>query len=258
MDRRHEKGRSELSAIAEDFVPAVTPAPSAATPATNDASPASPGFAELADDIQRPRTPDPKDRRCWDWVAVQGNCHYARDREWFLWYRPLQYGTLISFCDHEPPATSVAGIGTVILTVQSRPEDGWPTYRLKLQNVLHVPNAPCNGFSPSQFHLRRGGTLLAGGLFAVDEKNMPWYYCVPFNGLAKLALVGDAQARSYIEGDGTAYCLDMVLSDREMAEIKYRPSRDESKPRFSAPGISLPIRGRPSSMKTDFDAQPQI
>ncbi|KAL4795181.1 hypothetical protein BDV19DRAFT_389581 [Aspergillus venezuelensis] len=258
MDGKHEKGRSELSATAEDFVPTpvpsvATPATSLASPATNDASPVPPEFAELADDTQRPKSPEFDKRRCWDWVVVRGNSHYAKDRQSFSQYRPLEPGTLIAFCDHEPPATPVAGIGTVFLHVKPRPEEGRPVYRLTLRHVLHVPNAPCNGFAASVHHHYFGGMLLEGAAFAVDKHDYRWYYCVSFHGRTKLALAADPEGQSYIEGDATAYCLDMVLSDREMAEIRYRPLRNETKPRFSAPGISLPIRNRPSTTSAGSD-----
>jgi hypothetical protein len=85
----------------------------------------------------------PPRRRCWDWIIVSGNCHYAKNRSSFKVYRRV--GRMIR--DATGAETYIAGVGTVELNVRASSKKGSPTRSLVLENVLHVPDAVCNGFS---------------------------------------------------------------------------------------------------------------
>lgn len=83
-----------------------------------------------------------------DWMVVQGNAHYARDLSTFL---PGSYTPTSQTLSHNifDPSSElhVAGIGTVRIPVQTGPAPT-DTNVLELHEVLHVPEAVCNGFNP--------------------------------------------------------------------------------------------------------------
>ncbi len=76
---------------------------------------------------------------CNDWLMVGGHCHYAKDLYWFgddyKKMNPLKVDN-----EHD-----VIGIGTVVLVVRCSTKN-MQTKTLILKNVLHIPNASCNGF----------------------------------------------------------------------------------------------------------------
>ena len=76
---------------------------------------------------------------CNDWMMVGGHCHYAKDLHWFGDdYKKIN--PLIVDGEHE-----VIGIGTVELIVRCSTKN-FVTQTLVLRNVLHIPEALCNGF----------------------------------------------------------------------------------------------------------------
>ncbi|BCS23895.1 uncharacterized protein APUU_40339S [Aspergillus puulaauensis] len=93
--------------------------------------------------------------RCWDWILVPGNMHYAKNRSSFRTYRRAP-GKINK--------NRVLGVGTVELKVQRAPDDQRPN-TLVLEDVLHLPNAVCNGLCVGKY--REGnpgdGMEVAGG-----------------------------------------------------------------------------------------------
>ncbi|KAL2822592.1 hypothetical protein BJX63DRAFT_126767 [Aspergillus granulosus] len=83
-------------------------------------------------------TSNPSSNRCWTWLLIPtGNMHWAKNRSSFSTYRraPLRIG-----------GTRVLGIGTVELKVRRGPApDDDRMNTLVLRDVLHVPQARCNG-----------------------------------------------------------------------------------------------------------------
>ncbi|KAL3461456.1 hypothetical protein BJX64DRAFT_289254 [Aspergillus heterothallicus] len=80
----------------------------------------------------------PNSNRCWTWLLIpSGNMHWAKNRASFSSYRraPSKVG-----------GTRVLGIGTVELKVRRGPSpDDDRMNMLVLQDVLHMPQARCNG-----------------------------------------------------------------------------------------------------------------
>jgi hypothetical protein len=99
---------------------------------------------------KRTKTTHAASRICYDWMIVSGNCHYARDRASFTHYRAIPRRTVIKnniFNPHEE--LEVAGVGTVELRVCRTVRDGGASsHVLVLEDVLHIPEAVCNGFNP--------------------------------------------------------------------------------------------------------------
>jgi hypothetical protein len=73
-------------------------------------------------------------------MIVSGSCHYAKDRESFSTYGPVNKTV-------NDGNTFVAGVGDVELQVKSSPKRGSLVKTLKLENVPHIPDAFCNGFN---------------------------------------------------------------------------------------------------------------
>ncbi|KAI2969096.1 hypothetical protein CBS147323_4074 [Aspergillus niger] len=96
-------------------------------------------------------------RICHDWMVVQGNVHYARDRAHFTTYRPVT-AHLKNNIFNPMDELEVAGIGTVEIPVVRSLDNPFDTHTIVLENVLHIPEAVCNGFNPLLF----GSTLRMG------------------------------------------------------------------------------------------------
>ncbi|GAQ33405.1 hypothetical protein AtubIFM56815_003264 [Aspergillus tubingensis] len=81
--------------------------------------------------------------RCFTWLLLprQSNTHIAKNRSSFSSYRraPCKIAN-----------QRVLGVGTVQLRVQRAPDDP-RTNTLVLHDVLHMPNARCNGISVSKY-----------------------------------------------------------------------------------------------------------
>ncbi|KAF2230787.1 hypothetical protein EV356DRAFT_508262 [Viridothelium virens] len=100
--------------------------------------------------IESPQ-PESPDRRCYDWMIVGGFCSYARDRNWFSDYQPIDQ--IIG------DGMRVKGIGTVRIKVKRSPESD-ETRTLVLNPVLHLPTAKCNGFKPDEGQSSGWSTVL--------------------------------------------------------------------------------------------------
>ncbi|KAB8209340.1 hypothetical protein BDV34DRAFT_188913 [Aspergillus parasiticus] len=159
-------------------------------------------------------------RRCWDWVIVSGNCHYARNRSSFVTYRRV--GLVISDGIFGGDIF-VAGMGTVELRVRASKTEGSPVRTLVLDSVLHIPSAMCNGFCFAKYNTVYGGTTFLGPEFSgTDRQNHPLWYGEPFCGLQKLVLAGNPQGESYLEDwkrDGGSFCLSMYVDEKDLEEI---------------------------------------
>ncbi|KAJ0417921.1 hypothetical protein BJY00DRAFT_315519 [Aspergillus carlsbadensis] len=163
-----------------------------------------------------PRAPVPAER-CWDWMLVAGNTHYAKDRASFIAYRHIA-----RYC----PAAMlgrpvlVAGVGTVELKVPSSPNPGSYVRTLVLENVLHLPNAVCNGFSVALW-LQASGTCGLGSIGACtgwDKQDLPYWFSLPFHGSERLVLYGNPQGRTYL-GDGPKM-LSYFFDERVLKKIR--------------------------------------
>ncbi|KAB8257964.1 hypothetical protein BDV32DRAFT_126468 [Aspergillus pseudonomiae] len=163
---------------------------------------------------KRRKRETPPRRRCWDWVIVSGNCHYAKNRSSFKVYRRV--GRMVP--DATGAETYIAGAGTVELNVRTSSKKGSPTRSLVLENVLHVPNAVCNGFSIGVYYATHGGTTSFSPFFrGTDEQDSALWYGKPFHGLQKLVLAEDPQGESYLENGPEI--LSLSLSVAKLEEI---------------------------------------
>ncbi|KAL2825866.1 hypothetical protein BJY01DRAFT_241473 [Aspergillus pseudoustus] len=141
--------------------------------------------------------------RCWDWMIACGDSHYAKNRASFVAYSRIARRfetTMLS------GTVFVEGVGTVELRVRSSPEEGAPTRTLVLENVLHVPNALCNGFAVNVWFQECGGA------------SEPYWYAVPFKDLEKLVLAGDPQGESYLDDGPTLLTGEEGEEDSASAE----------------------------------------
>lgn len=146
----------------------------------------------------------PQYRRCYDWIVVSGDCHYAKNHASFKTYRPIIGGTA--------QGAQVAGIGTVELEVKRSPE-GQETNMLVLEDVLHIPTAKCNGFRSRA--LQGTESWGAGVVQGFDgTSTQPTWYATEFCGLRRLVLAGNPQGESELE-EGGHYSLSLYLSREE-------------------------------------------
>ncbi|PCH00023.1 Hypothetical protein PENO1_050280 [Penicillium occitanis (nom. inval.)] len=158
------------------------------------------------------RSDEPPRRRCWDWMVTTGNCHYAKNRSSFKEYRRV--GKSVPNGIIEGTTTFIAGVGTVELKVQTSREEGSLVRTLVLEDVLHIPDARCNGFSVAMYHTVHGGsTRLGREPSGSDEEYQPLWCSSEFKGLNKLVLAGNPQGESYL-GDAVKM-LSMYIGDED-------------------------------------------
>lgn len=153
-------------------------------------------------------------RQCYDWMVITGNCHYARDQASFKTYRPVSR-QIKSNIFNPFDELQVAGVGTVELELCKSPQD-LGSHTVILENVLHIPEAVCNGFSPLLY-----GTSMScnedcwvGG----DTMGNPVWFSTPFAGGTKLALAGNPQGESEMI-QGRYYTLCLRVSPEEWQSI---------------------------------------
>lgn len=161
------------------------------------------------------RGDEPPRRRCWDWMITTGNCHYAKNRSSFKEYRRV--GRSIPNGIIEGITTFIAGVGTVELKVQTSHDERSPVRTLVLENVLHVPDANCNGFSIPVYHTIHGGSARLGKPSGTDEQYRPLWCSEEFKGLNKLVLAGNPQGESYLGDD--INMLSMYIGEKDLEEI---------------------------------------
>ncbi|KAI9043317.1 uncharacterized protein KD926_003847 [Aspergillus affinis] len=158
----------------------------------------------------------PSSNRCWDWIIVGGNSHYAKNRASFRSYRraPGKIG-----------GNKVLGVGTVELQVRRRESAGDEhTHTLVLQDVLHMPKARCNGLSLEKYrranplsvvvetekeHFQATSDVDSEPLWCADE------YC----GLSRVVLAGRPSGQSYLRS-GQVYTLSVIASEGELERLR--------------------------------------
>ncbi|KAL5365945.1 hypothetical protein BJX96DRAFT_160045 [Aspergillus floccosus] len=176
-----------------------------------DSPPASPG-----DLRKRNKVAHTSNRICHDWMVVSGNCHYARDRGSFTSYRQVAATQRIKnniFNPHEE--LHVAGVGTVHLTVCRSRADPAPQ-TLVLEDVLHIPEALCNGFNPLLYgsSMSCNADCWEGG----DATGQPLWYSLPFAGHTRLVLWGNPLGESELI-EGRYYTLSLYVTPEEKKAI---------------------------------------
>ncbi|KAL4900082.1 hypothetical protein BDW74DRAFT_171026 [Aspergillus multicolor] len=165
---------------------------------------------------KKTRTVHPASQICRDWMIVSGNVHYARDAASFVQdtYIPVSAHLKSNmFSPHDE--TLVSGIGAVHLTVPRGINDP-ATHTLVLENVLHIPEALCNGFNP----------LLVGSSMSCmedrwegcDALGQGMWYGTRFCGTGRLVLADMGQAESDLI-EGREYTLSLYVSPQEKSAI---------------------------------------
>ncbi|GMG11614.1 hypothetical protein F9C07_2252 [Aspergillus flavus] len=153
--------------------------------------------------------------RCWDWIVTGGNCHYAKNRATFRSYRraPGKVG-----------GSRVLGVGSVELRVRRRSGDG-EINTLVLDNVLHMPNARCNGLSLPKYretHPLTGVDDEGDHIEArSDDGSEPEWYAEGYHGLSRVVLAGEPQGESHLSDD-EHYMLSVMASNEEMEKLWQR------------------------------------
>lgn len=156
-------------------------------------------------------------QRCWDWILVGGTNHYAKNRASFSTYRRVlcQVGNM-----------RVLGIGTVNLQVVRGPEDT-RTNTLVLENVLHIPEAICNGISIDQYfrsHPDYDFSFRDGTVCRRDNGEAVWYgqdYSKSAPRM-RVVLAGDPKGGGSDFEKGVIYTLSIWASDNELDEMNRR------------------------------------
>jgi hypothetical protein len=157
-----------------------------------------------------------REERCWDWILVFGNVHYAVDRCSFVEYRPLRRHCTSAVCGH---LVLVAGVGTVVLNLPSTPNEGALVRTVTLTNVLHIPSALSNGFSLSAWS-QAGGSFVGrkGVSCGRDKQNLPCWFTQRICGLEKLVLDGNPQGTSLLASHGPRL-LDLFFTEELLRKI---------------------------------------
>lgn len=161
----------------------------------------------------RSQSPAVSYNRCWDWIIVGGNCHYAKNRASFRTYRraPGKIG-----------GNKVLGVGTVELQVRRGLGDERMN-TLVLQDVLHMPNARCNGLSISKYreanpHLSAVETEKEHFQATSDGDGELLWCADEYCGLSRVALAGRPKGQSYLR-DGQVYTLSVIASAEELERL---------------------------------------
>ncbi len=146
---------------------------------------------------------------CNDWMMVGGHCHYAKDLYWFS-NDYKQINPIKIDGEH-----NVIGMGTVELIVRCSTKN-FSTQTLKLRNVLHIPDAPCNGFEFKTMFNNIKET--EGKCYCYDETKRQVCYGVMLTcGFPKLIL-NESIGISYMSGTRDAF-LSIWLRKKEMMHL---------------------------------------
>lgn len=151
--------------------------------------------------------------QCHDWMMIGGTNHYARDRSAFTIYKPVQGPPV------EVGGLKVVGVGRVELQGPRSPNDP-RTNTLVLENVLHEPNAICNGIS--MWILNVAWNAFTEQVYDTVTREPVWYgqrYCR----LWRLVLAGQSELRGVSNlRDGALYMLSVYASPGELDELARR------------------------------------
>ncbi|EAW08926.1 uncharacterized protein ACLA_098680 [Aspergillus clavatus NRRL 1] len=177
----------------------------------------------FANDRRKKARTTPTPRLCYDWMIVSGNCHYARDRGAFRTYRPV--AQLIKNNIFNPQQElAVAGVGTVELQVCRTSKDGGRSvHTIVLEDVLHIPEAVCNGFNPLLYGSSMSCTMEVWE--GADRYGEPVWFAVPFAGGTRLVLAGEPRGESELI-QGMYYTLSLSITPQERREILGRRLND--------------------------------
>jgi hypothetical protein len=123
-----------------------------------------------------------------------------------------------------PGRNKVIGIGDVELTVKRRRnKNDLTTSSLKLENVLHLPDSPCNGFNPGMLPECKTTTVWEGKVEyteGLDIDNNPWWHAKPFHGTMRLVLGEDPLGKSVFKKNTVPpRDLNVVLNEGEQDVI---------------------------------------
>ncbi|KAH8775963.1 hypothetical protein F5882DRAFT_408839 [Hyaloscypha sp. PMI_1271] len=166
-------------------------------------------FRDVKEHRKQQEQTTPPSQRCHDWIIVMGS-HYAKDRSWFKEYYPINANVGVG---------RAIGIGTVELEVKHSPQDQ-STHTLVLEDVLHVPEAINNAFSPMLTGCIQ--SWVPGGTQGTDAAEQPLWYGTEFCGLSRLALAEVPQGESELERlsrDGTHFMLSLYLTEEQQRNI---------------------------------------
>lgn len=129
-------------------------------------------------------------RRCRDWIILTCGAQYAKNRSSFKTYQRIDKVKLKS-------GTEVVGRGSVELEVLRSP-DSSESHTLVLENVLHIPDALCNGVTiPKGTHDTSFSPIMRG----FDEEGRPYWYGDEFRNFSRLALAGNHEGDSPLEDE---------------------------------------------------------
>ncbi|KAF5860743.1 hypothetical protein ETB97_001184 [Aspergillus alliaceus] len=146
---------------------------------------------------------------------TNGNCHYAKNRSTFRSYRRAP---------GKVAGSRVLGVGSVELRVRRRSGDN-QTNTLVLDNVLHMPNARCNGLSLPKYREAHplSGIGGEGEHFEArsDDGSEPEWYAEGYCGLSRVVLAGEPQGESQLSDNGN-YTLSVLASNDEMEKLWQR------------------------------------
>ncbi|KAL2871047.1 uncharacterized protein BJX67DRAFT_377657 [Aspergillus lucknowensis] len=166
--------------------------------------------------------------RCWTWLLVPGNMHYAKNRSSFSSYRRAP---------SKIDGSRVLGVGTVELKVRRAPDDDRMN-TLVLRDVLHMPGARCNGLCVGKYcEMNPGdGVKVCGeGFQAFSEgesegegkkeeedgrrygNGEKLWYGEGYHGRSRVVLWGDPHGSEDLEDDGG--CVDMPGIDASAEEL---------------------------------------
>lgn len=140
------------------------------------------------DGLQKEKENQTQPRRCRDWIILTYGVQYAKNRSSFKTYRHIPKVTLKS-------GGVAVGKGKVELEVLRSPGSS-ESHTLVLKDVLHIPEALCNGITiPEGTRTTTFRPVMQG----FDEEGRPYWYGHDFRGLSKLALAGNDEGESPLQ-----------------------------------------------------------
>jgi hypothetical protein len=161
--------------------------------------------------LEEKSNPPPRRRRCWDWIIVGGDYHYAKNRSSFKEYHRIKAKVGL---------TRVIGIGKIELLVERK--DGTP-YTLVLEDVLHTPSAICNGFNPSLIDGQQMWSA-TDTVEGTDGSGHSLWHARNFFGLPRLVIVNNPEGDSHIEKAKVKrklpFSLSLVVNEEERDKIE--------------------------------------
>jgi hypothetical protein len=194
----------------------------------NDAANLLPSSNSSRTKRQKPPRDTAASSECWDWMISTGNVHYACSTAGFVSYFPLREARRLrqNNTDHRHDGDDgseeleVHGVGRVELSVQrgvsSSSSAGEPlpqTHTIVLENVLHIPGAICNGFSPLVF----GGGMSCNPDVWVGGDGA--WVATPFGGGMRLVLERGRKGGSEVVDGVGGYSFGVSVAPAELEGI---------------------------------------